>query len=102
FNINAYEDEETVRTTLFEGSIKVSVKSPASENTHTGFRSPVILKPGQQAIMDEKLNLVAQSVVDPDKVIAWKDGLFNFEDASLEEVMRQISRWYDLKIIYEK
>jgi hypothetical protein len=37
-----------------------------------------------------------------DKVMAWKNGVFNFEDASLEEVMRQLERWYDIEVKYEK
>jgi ferric-dicitrate binding protein FerR (iron transport regulator) len=40
--------------------------------------------------------------VNVDKVMAWKDGKFNFQDATLEEVMRQIERWYDIEVVYEK
>ena len=60
-----------------------------------------VLKPGQQArINGERLTVLNNT--DIDKVMAWRNGLFNFEDASLEEVMRQLARWYDVEVIYQK
>lgn len=82
FNINAYIDEEDIRATLLEGSVRIG-------NT--------ILQPGQQ--MKVKAGNVAEA--DMDKVMAWKNGIFNFNDASLKEVMRQLERWYDIEVIYE-
>jgi transmembrane sensor len=60
------------------------------------------LKPGQQAqsVKAEKIKLLQQ--VDVDKVMAWKNGYFNFQDANLQEVMRQLERWYDIEVVYEK
>ena len=91
FNVNSYMNEESISTTLLEGS--VSVKNSSGK---------LILQPGQQARVagNEKIKLFAE--VDVEKVMAWKNGVFNFEDATLEEVMRQLERWYDIDIVYEK
>ncbi|MRG45039.1 DUF4974 domain-containing protein [Chitinophaga sp. SYP-B3965] len=85
FNVNSYEDEPFINTTLLEGSVKV-------EN--------LVLKPGQQALINTSIKLIENA--DTEKAIAWKNGLFNFENASLEEVMRQLARWYDIEVVYEK
>ena len=91
FNVNSYKNEESINTTLLEGS--VSVKNSSGK---------LILQPGQQARVagNEKIKLFAE--VDVEKVMAWKNGVFNFEDATLEEVMRQLERWYDIDVVYEK
>lgn len=90
FNVNAYDDENNMKVTLLKGSVKVGDNQKQS----------AILTPGQQAqIGGDKLITVNNA--DIDKVMAWKNGLFNFEDAKLDEVMRQITRWYDINVIYE-
>lgn len=90
FNINAYTDEPAVRTTLIEGSVKVSRANQA-----------IILKPGQQANVasEENIRLVANA--DLEEVMAWKNGLFQFRKAEIATIMRQLSRWYDVEIVYE-
>lgn len=95
FNVNAYENETAVRTTLVEGSLKV-MNLPPNGNT-----ASVVLTPGKQAVITTDTRLKVTDA-DVDKAIAWKRGIFNFEDASLEEVMRQIERWYDIQVVYEK
>lgn len=95
FNVNAYSNETAVRTTLVEGSLKV-VNRPSNANT-----TSVVLTPGKQAVITTD-SRVKVADADVDKVVAWKRGIFNFEDASLEEVMRQIERWYDIQVVYEK
>lgn len=91
FNINSYTNEETINTTLLEGSVQVRNKE-----------GKIILKPGQQAKVagTEKIKILDE--VDIEKVMAWKNGVFNFNDASLQEVMRQLERWYDIEVVYEK
>ncbi len=91
FNVNSYDNEESINTTLLEGSVRVNNKN-----------SRIVLKPGQQARVGatEKINVLDD--VDVDRVMAWKNGIFDFQDASLEEVMRQLERWYDIEIVYEK
>jgi len=88
FNINAYNDEDVINTTLLEGSVKVT-----SANTE------ITIVPGQQAqFKNGKINVASVNV---DDAVAWKNGLFNFNDNSIEEVMKQLSRWYDVDIKYE-
>lgn len=95
FNINAYENEETISTTLLEGSVKVTAGNMGS----TVEPMQQLLSPGQQLQLTEK----GMSLTEPDidKVIAWKNGLFNFEGMELKQVMKQIARWYDVEIIYK-
>lgn len=90
FNINAYEDEGVIRTTLLEGSVRVARGSIEST-----------LKPGQQAEVGREGDLKMTNDVDVDAVTAWKNGYFSFSDADLPSVMRQIARWYDVDIVYE-
>lgn len=99
FNINAYADEASMKTTLLEGSVKVTYRSPAS--TITGMQNDpfMILSPGQQARVDEEqVSLV--NAVDIEMEMAWKNGLFYFKNADLKTVMRGLARWYDLDVQY--
>ncbi|RAJ08630.1 FecR family protein [Chitinophaga skermanii] len=92
FNINAYTNEHSIRTTLLEGAVRINAYS------HTAT-----LKPGQQAAVKPQLSqMVILNAVDTDQILAWKNGLFNFENASLDEIMRQLERWYDIEVVYEK
>lgn len=98
FNINAYEDEDAIKTTLLEGS--VSVKSAAE--------SFVFLKPGEQAVLAQANSprhsghaLTIHHSPNLEQVMAWKNGLFNFNGYDIKAVMREIGRWYDLDIVYE-
>jgi len=93
FNINAYSDEPAIKTTLLEGAVKVS----------TAKQNGVTLVPGQQAQViagkfPSKINVV---VVDADETVAWKNGLTSFDNADIYELMRQVGRWYDVKVLYE-
>jgi ferric-dicitrate binding protein FerR (iron transport regulator) len=97
FNVNAYENEPDLKTTLLEGKVKVVSNKSALPGT--------ILQPGQQAIIrpdDPSGQATLVQAADIDKVMAWKNGVFNFEGASLREVMNQIERWYDITVVYEK
>lgn len=82
FNINAYTDEAAINTTLIEGAVKV-------QNT--------LLRPGQTAQLTKEITIVNADV---EKVTAWKNGIFNFEGETLQEVMRQLARWYDIEVVY--
>ena len=90
FNVNAYTDEQSIRTTLLEGSIVMF---------HD--RQTVMLKPGQQAQIRNELKMNVINDADVESVMAWKNGLFRFDRAHLSEVLRQMSRWYDVSIVYE-
>jgi ferric-dicitrate binding protein FerR (iron transport regulator) len=92
FNINAYADEPTINTTLLEGSIKVIGL------IHNDSR---IIIPGEQAMLNANNQIKINKVANVEQAIAWKNGIFNFENANLEMSLRQIARWYDLDIIFE-
>jgi transmembrane sensor len=92
FNINAYNDEATIQATLVEGRIKVS--EVAKKNTRT-------LVPGQQAAIDEEGNLKVNDDVNLAVITAWKDQSFYFKNDDLKTVMRQLSRWYGIEVVYE-
>ena len=91
FNINAYDDEEAIKTTLLEGSVKIT-KGAAS----------TILKPGEQASLSHTSQLSQPIPVQTEEVMAWKNGLFQFNNVTIETVMRQVARWYDVQVVYER
>ena len=90
FNVNSYEGEGDIRTTLEDGSVSV-----------TGGGKSVILKPGQDAGFNEATGEIRVSTVNVASVIAWKDGLFYFDNTNIREIMDQVSRWYDAEIVYK-
>jgi len=92
FNINTYSNEPTVRTTLLEGSVRVT-----SSLTNTS----VIIRPGQQSVIRHENNGIKVKNVDTDESVAWKNGYFMFNDEKLESILRKISRWYDVDIQYQ-
>lgn len=92
-NINAYSDEATVKTTLLQGSIRV-----------TNAVQSAILQPGEQCTLAANVanNQGLQIArVNTDEVIAWKNGVFNLHNIGVAEMMRQLSRWYDIEVTYE-
>jgi transmembrane sensor len=105
FNINSYEDENGIRTTLLQGSVRIGAASV--QRAEADDRSGVILKPGEQAVYpqtgedgSDQIRVVHDA--DIEKVMAWKNGAFNFQNKGLHEVMRELARWYDLDVQYEK
>ncbi|AKD57008.1 FecR domain-containing protein [Spirosoma radiotolerans] len=99
FNINSYADESSIKTTLLEGKVRVIKTSPHQAENST----EVILNPGEQAQLTadakRRLNLIRK--VDLEETIAWKNGQFQFKDTDLPTIMRQISRWYDVKVDFQ-
>lgn len=90
FDIMAYTDEATINTTLVEGAVKVSA---GSEN--------VLLKPGQQALLNGRQDAFTVKPADINKVLAWKSGLFVFNNTDLASILREVGRWYDVEIVNE-
>lgn len=89
FNVNAFKDDgQDIKITLLEGSVKIN------SGNATG-----LLKPGQQALVANDVKIVSD--VDMHLVMAWKNGYFQFDRASLQNVMKQVSRWYDVDVVYE-
>ncbi|WP_127133219.1 FecR family protein [Pseudoflavitalea rhizosphaerae] len=94
-NINAYKDEAAIAVTLVSGSVKV-----VAENG-----TEALLKPGKQAGITENASAASTITVldvNTDQVIAWKNGYFNFDNAGLPVIMRQLQRWYGIEVVYEK
>lgn len=86
FNINAYVDEPISRVTLEEGSVRVNNRQ--------------VLQPGEQAQVDRDA-VIRVVKADLEKELAWKNGLFVFKESGIEEMMRQLVRWYNCSVDYQ-
>ena len=89
FNIRAYKDEPNISTTLVEGKVAISTSVKKQ-----------ILEPNQQTILNtqnEELTFIPE--VDVNDLISWKNGIFSFKEKSLEDIMKTLSRWYDVDIV---
>lgn len=91
FNVMAYEDEPGLETTLLEGAVKF-IKSGNS----------VMLKPGEQLRLAGEEQLKVVSGIDLSEVVAWKNGYFDFKGLDFETIARQLSRWYNVEVIYSR
>lgn len=89
FNIMAYEDEREIQTTLVEGAVRVSRGGEEKK-----------LSPGQQAAIGVTGG-IAVNDTDVEAALAWRNGYFNFQKDNIQTVMRQLSRWYDMEVIYQ-
>jgi transmembrane sensor len=97
FNINAYIDEPNIKTTLLEGSVRVSTST--SDGAAYTVAQTSVLKPNQQSVWTgAHLNV---KDIDATSVVAWKNGEFRFDDETLGSIMRKISRWYNVDIVYK-
>jgi transmembrane sensor len=90
FNINAYEDEPLMKTTLVTGRAKIISKQQS-----------VMLKPGQAAVSNHDSEKMVVKDVDVDQAIAWKNNYFLFDGDNLESIMRKVSRWYDVDVEFK-
>ncbi|TCC99147.1 FecR family protein [Pedobacter hiemivivus] len=90
FNINSYADEQSTTTTLLEGSVNI-VSLNKAEN--------VILKPGQQSTLNN--NKINVTEINTEEAIAWKNGLFIFNDENIKSIMKKIARWYNVEITFK-
>lgn len=90
FNINSYENEKAVKTTLIDGLIRVNA-----------YGHLQMLKPGQQVQVYPDQTLKMADDIDISQITAWKNGYFDFNNADLQVVMRQLERWYDITVVYE-
>jgi hypothetical protein len=92
FNVNAYKEDNAIKTTLLEGSVKVKIAADAASQ---------LLKPRQQSIIRAESTVIATKEVNVEHVMAWKKGDFIFDDEDLESIMHKVSRWYDVEVSYE-
>jgi len=90
FNVMAYADEEYIKTTLLEGSVKVR------EHGNTS-----LLKPGEQAVVGKNGGILVKTA-NIDEAVAWKNGYFKFDRVDIKHIMRQVARWYDVDVLYEE
>jgi len=97
FNVNAYPNEGSINTTLIDGSVRVFAAAGGTSG------NSIILRPGQQAQLSQgtqpELKLIEG--VDVDRTVAWRNGLFNFNNIDFAAAMRQLERWYDINVVYE-
>lgn len=89
FNISAYPDEE-YQATLVSGSVKVNAEKGES----------LILKPSQQATLPVGSNTMQVRTVDTSFYTSWIEGKIHFKDQRLEDIMKTLSRWYDMEVVY--
>lgn len=90
FNVMAYDDEKNINTTLIEGSVEVLKGS-----------GKTTLKPGQEAILNRGSGNIKVAPADLEQAIAWKNGYFIFYNENIESIMRKVSRWYNVDIVYQ-
>jgi hypothetical protein len=90
FNVNAYSDNGSIDVTLLQGRVKI-----------VNDENAAILAPGQQGQLNKKGKIDLNKDVDTNQVMAWKNGLFNFNNQSVESIMLQMSRWYNVRVVYE-
>lgn len=88
FNVMAYADEGSIKTTLLEGAVRID--------------RDIDLKPGEQAQLtrDRATGIRVIDDADVDAAVAWKNGYFNFNKADIQTIMRQLSRWYDIDVSF--
>jgi len=91
FNITAYNDENKISTTLLEGSVKIENFSNPSSNRY--------LIPGQQAELFNN-GRIKLGEADVDEALAWKEGQFLFNNENIHSIMRKLSRWYNVDVVY--
>jgi Fe2+-dicitrate sensor, membrane component len=92
FNVNAYPENESIKTTLITGKVKLSNDNHALQ--------PMYLKPGQQSINTDGRDIRIANV-DVVPFTAWKEGLFYFDETPLSEALQQIGRWYNVEVRYQ-
>ncbi|TYR35099.1 DUF4974 domain-containing protein [Sphingobacterium phlebotomi] len=91
FNVSAYADDGDVKTTLVEGAVRLIAQESGAY---------IQLRPNEQAILkDGKLKTRR---VDTQRFTAWKNGDFYFHETPLEDMMKELSRWYDVEVTYEQ
>ncbi|WP_316825906.1 FecR family protein [Pedobacter miscanthi] len=102
FNIRSYAEESRTKTTLLEGSVKIAPLSGqfSSHSTSSpGSQTAVVLKPNEQSVLKQgKINIFP---ADTDMETAWIRNDFQFRGETMENVLKDVARWYDVKIIYQ-
>lgn len=90
FNVMDYRDQPAIKTTLLEGAVRV---------THQ--QDSLLIQPGQQVVLAKDGALSKRNNIDLDRVVAWKNGLFYFDQMPIAAIMQALGRWYDVEVVYE-
>jgi len=100
FNIKAYKDEPDVITTLQEGSVRVDFEAAAwNSKGKIRYKDEIVLSPGQQSLL--RGESISISKANLEENTAWKTGDFIFTEITIERIMRDIARWYNIEVVYE-
>jgi transmembrane sensor len=91
FNVNSYSDEPVIKTSLLKGSVRVSL-----------FDKTVIIKPGEETVFHTDSHKLSIKKGNAEDAVAWKNGYFQFNNENIESIMRKISRWYNVDIVYQE
>lgn len=91
FNVNSYTDEPYTKTTLLEGTVRVSANT-----------TQATLKPGQQSRLNKEQHTLSVAQADLEEAMAWKNGYFMFTNENIGSVMKKLARWYDVEVVYER
>jgi ferric-dicitrate binding protein FerR (iron transport regulator) len=101
FNVNAYNDESVIKTTLLEGKVKVSSANAALANNKPQTSNYKLLSPGKQALLNSQTHTIKITDANTEQAVAWKNGFFRFKETGIHELMRQVARWYDVDVEYQ-
>lgn len=96
FNISAYEDDVLTKTTLVNGRVKVSTPQEIGDKAQVQ-----VLQPGDQAITAREIGVIKVYKADTEEVVSWRNNLFVFTNEEISEVMKKVSRWYDVEVVYK-
>ena len=97
FNVCAYENEEEISTTLLEGKVEVSLTKTGAEEM-----PPMRLTPGMQSTWQKTTGAFTVKRVNAKDEVAWRHGVFVFNEDDMEVVMRMLSRWYEVTFVFDK
>ncbi|WP_161973427.1 FecR family protein [Arcticibacter tournemirensis] len=92
FNINAYGDEAAIKTTLLEGRVRVTAGNKQSP------KDSKLLRPGEQSELRVAQGVIIVNEVDTEEAVAWKNGMFQFNNSDLKSIMSELERWYDIEV----
>jgi hypothetical protein len=92
FNVSSYTENANIYTTLVEGRVEVTTSSNPNEK--------ILLAPSEQSCFTKGENQLTKRIVDVNKYVAWKNGRFVFENETLEDIMKTLSKWYDVQVVF--
>lgn len=98
FNVNSYDNEPGLRTTLLQGRVQLRALTGGHPQN-----DQLVLRPGQQGVLNagNGQRLKISELADIESALAWKNGYFNLRDAGFDALMRELERWYDIRVEYK-